>query len=73
MAALLWCSMNLSSFVRALVLGLAVALPMVFPFTQAPNPNFWPLMVAWGCGLLGFGVLWWWPAWCARSAPGGGS
>lgn len=63
--------MNLSSFVRALVLGLAVALPMVFPFTQAPNPNFWPLMVAWGCGLLGFGVLWWWPAWCARSAPGG--
>ena len=45
--------MNLSSFVRALVLGLAVALPMVFPFTQAPNPNFWPLMVAWGCGLLG--------------------
>ncbi|MBY0454234.1 MAG: Wzy polymerase domain-containing protein [Burkholderiaceae bacterium] len=49
------------------ITALAVALPFVFPFTQAPNANFWPLMVAWCCAALVWSV-WWWRAW--RGGPG---
>lgn len=47
---------------RNLITALAVALPFVFPFTQAPNANFWPLTMAWCCGGLIWWV-WWWRAW----------
>lgn len=29
---------------------LAVALPFLFPYTQPPSTNFWPLITAWLCG-----------------------
>ncbi len=31
---------------------LAVALPFLFCFTQAPSSNFWPLLFSWGCGAV---------------------
>ena len=31
---------------------LALALPFLFCFTQAPINNFWPLLVSWGCGAV---------------------
>lgn len=44
------------------ITALAVALPFVFPFTQAPNANFWPLMATGCCAVLVWSV-WWWRAW----------
>lgn len=35
-----------------LLAALAVALPFVFPFTEAPNSNFWPLMASAACAWL---------------------
>lgn len=31
---------------------LALALPFLFCFTQAPINNFWPLLASWGCGAV---------------------
>ena len=31
---------------------LAVALPFLFAFTEPPVANFWPLVMAWGCGAV---------------------
>jgi O-antigen polymerase len=31
---------------------LAVALPFLFAFTEPPVANFWPLLMAWGCGAV---------------------
>ena len=35
---------------------LAVALPFLFCFTQAPLINFWPLLASWGCGAVLVGL-----------------
>ncbi|AVP58975.1 polymerase [Pulveribacter suum] len=35
-----------------LLATLAVALPFVFPFTEAPNSNFWPLLASAACAWL---------------------
>mgnify|MGYP007060062043 FL=1 len=31
---------------------LALALPFLFCFTQAPINNFWPLLASWVCGAV---------------------
>ncbi|CAN7382413.1 PglL family O-oligosaccharyltransferase [Acidovorax sp. LjRoot117] len=35
----------------------ALALPFVFGYTDAPNANFWPLIASWACGLV-LMILW---------------
>jgi len=39
------------------LMSLAVALPFLFPYTQPPSTNFWPLMAAGLCGWL-IAVAW---------------
>ena len=48
----------------ALLAVLGVAFPFLFPYTQPPSTNFWPLMVA---GLSGGLIV---VAWNARAAGG---
>ena len=43
--------MSLAAVAASLTL-LAVALPFLFCFTRAPSTNFWPVLFAWGCGVV---------------------
>lgn len=58
--------MLLTLSVTSLVL-FAVAVPFLFPYTQPPSTNFWPLLVAWSCVWIIGGV------WLAQSRIGGRS
>lgn len=55
----------------------ALTLPFVFGYTQPPSFNFWPVVVAWSCGLVLL-LLMAWRAWGLRGgsrwspAPAGG-
>jgi len=46
----------------ALVAAVAVALPFLFAFTDAPTANFWPVVASWVCGAVLLLVAALWPA-----------
>lgn len=46
----------------ALVAAVAVALPFLFAFTDAPTANFWPVVASWGCAAALLLVAAFWPA-----------
>lgn len=50
----------------ALPLALAVAIPFLFPYTQPPTTNFWPVVAAWFCGV---GSMLAWLQWSRLEKP----
>ena len=66
--------MSLSKLIASPLAVLAVALPFLFAWTQAPLSNFWPLMATAGCAWALAALAWLrcgWPG--ARPAAGGGT